>query len=505
MRKDPTKLIHKILIFSLLSILMFISCTKDIEIMDEGELFNHFTFEKANNPALREDVFFKEEGLVLKTTMFSGFYDKDLVASFDLKSGYHAYVGGKLQESGKSVVDFSQPVHYLVEGNGEQYYFLVVVDFQINLPTLYIETENGREVDSKDDYLHAELYLNALGQFPDIRAAIKIRGRGNSTWDKHPKKPYQIKFDVKTSVLGMPADKRWVLLAEYSDKSFLRNMTAFELGYLSNLEWTPHAKYVNVSLNNRPIGLYLLVQKVEESENKVDIGKDGYLLEIDQLDRLDEGDVYFNTEHYLLNIKEPELLSYGAESEYIQSYLQAFETSLFGEDILDPEQGYQKYVNIVSVVDWFWINELAKNIDALGGASIYMYKEKGEKLNMGPIWDFDIGFGNTNFADTQYPERWWVKANKWIHKMLKDPEFVALLKSRYSYFRSKESYLFHKMDEHATQIQEAERVNDDIWHSTGVFVWPNPIVFESYEEEVEHLKNWIHTRFEWLDLAVEEL
>jgi len=334
---------------------------------------------------------------------------------------------------------------------------------------------------------------------------MKIRGRGNSTWFLHPKKPYQLKFSKKKSVLGLPEDKRWLFLAEYSDKTFLRNLTAFELGYLSNLEYTPKGEFADVYLNGDFKGLYLICQKVEESKNRVNITNDGYLLEIDQLDRIDADDIYFYSDHFLINIKEPDLESYGPESEYIESYIDAFENALFGANFKDPVNGYRKYVDVESVVDWFWINEIAKNVDAKFFSSIFMYLRPGDKLKMGPIWDFDLGFGNVNYADTEFPEGWWVKENPWIDRMFSDPLFVALVKERYAVYRSQEQHLYDNMDNYIEYFQKSQIANDAVWQTIGIYVWPNPQVFTTYEGEVSYLKNWIRKRFEWLDGAVANL
>ena len=136
---------------------------------------------------------------------------------------------------------------------------------------------------------------------------MEIRGRGNSTWYLHPKKPYQMKLSDKAEVLGIPKDKKWIFLAEHSDKTLMRNKIAFEMGYLSKLDWTPKSEYAEVFVNNEYSGTYNISQKVEESSNRVNLGDTGYLLEIDQLDRLDPDDVYFRTNDFLINIKEPEL------------------------------------------------------------------------------------------------------------------------------------------------------------------------------------------------------
>jgi hypothetical protein len=332
-----------------------------------------------------------------------------------------------------------------------------------------------------------------------------MRGRGHSTWGLHPKKPYQVKFEDKTPVLGMPEDKRWVLLAEYSDKTFLRNKIAFHLGHLSLLEWTPQSEYAQVYLNGEYQGLYLVTQKVEESKNRLNITDEGFLLEIDDWSHLNPDDLYFQSDYFLINIKEPELDGPGSESQYIEGYIDDFEKALFGSNFRDPQKGYRAYIEVQTVVDWFVINEIAKNVDAQWYSSIYLYKPPGEKLRMGPLWDFDLGFGNVNYAPPEFPEDWWVRDNPWIKRMCQDPYFVGQVQERYEFFRAKQAYLFRKMDEYAAYIHPSMLENDELWQTIGVWVWPNPVVFPTYEQELDYLKTWISTRLSWMDSAMQGL
>jgi hypothetical protein len=120
-------------------------------------------------------------------------------------------------------------------------------------------------------------------------------------------------------MLNMPSKKKWLFLAEYSDKTMLRNTMSFEMGYLSNLEWTPKSSFAEVYINDEYNGTYNITEKVEEGSNRVDIGDNGYLLEIDQLERQDADDVYFYTGEYLVAIKEPSLDWNDQQYNYIKT------------------------------------------------------------------------------------------------------------------------------------------------------------------------------------------
>jgi hypothetical protein len=492
--------------WSLLILVFFLSCEREdpyVPVVDDTPVISEFAFLRQNNPGLISNVFLEQQDSIFSGTLPEGAKIKAMIASFELKDGYKAFIEGIEQFPGVSINDFSNGKTYKIigpEGNFQN--FQVNLHFVTKLPVIYINTENHETIWSKDYYINASIEVDGSDLFEDITAPIEIRGRGNSTWGLHPKKPYQIKFQDKKSMLGMPEDKRWLLLAEYSDKTFLRNRTAFELGYLSDLEWTPHGEFADVYLNGSYNGLYYITQKVEESKNRVNITNDGYLLEIDQLERLDPGDIYFYTDHFLINIKDPDLTEHGPKSEYIKRFVLDFEDALFGNNFKNPYLGYRKFIDVNTVVDWFIINEIAKNVDARWFSSIFFYKAPGENIKMGPIWDFDLGFGNVNYADSEYPEGWWVKNNPWIDRMCEDPYFTSLVKERYQYFREHEAYLYDIMDETSAYFSKSMEENYERWPTMGQWVWPNPVVYNTYEQELNYLKNWISERLQWMDSAV---
>jgi hypothetical protein len=312
-----------------------------------------------------------------------------------------------------------------------------------------------------------------------------------------------MKLSDKAEMLGMPADKKWLFLAEYFDKTMLRNRAAFELGYLSSLDWTPSSVYAEVFVNNKYTGTYHITQKVEESVNRVNIGKEGYLLEIDALRRLDEDDVYFTSSQYTFNIKEPKVKKGDEKYQYISSYIADFETALYGDNFKDAEAGYAKYIDVDSFVDWYLIHEITKSVDAQGFSSIYMNIIPGEKLKMGAIWDFDLAFGNMDYASPEFPTGFWMKDNVWIARLFEDPSFGKKVKERFAYYRDNEAHIVSVIDQYAKKLERSQRENDKVWKTIGIYVWSNPVWFSTYALEVEHLKDWFSQRMEWLDKAYE--
>lgn len=469
-------------------------------------VINDVTFLVMDNPSLASDIKLSISGNSITGRVPVDVDVTDLVARVQ-HSGVTFMLDNVVQVNRSSANDFSQIKTYTVvmDDNRQATYSLDITSFT-GLPVIYLSTAGNGAIDSKDDYVDGGFRVQGGRDFDDqTLLEMEIRGRGNSTWSIHPKKPFQMKLNDKESVFGMPRAKKWLFLAEYSDKTMLRNTIAFEMGYLSTLDWTPKSTFAEVFINDEYNGTYNISEKVEESSNRVDISNDGFLLEIDQLERQAEDDVYFYTNKFLVAIKEPNVDWQDEEYLYIESYINEFESALFGSNFTDPVTGYAKYIDVDSFVDWYLISEITKNVDSQSFSSIYFNVIPGEKINMGPLWDFDLSFGNVDYADSQFAEGFWIKSNPWYARLFNDPAFVEKVKTRFAYFKQNQNFILDKVDMHAERLIWAQQENNVKWRTIGVFVWPNPVVFDTYVEEVEHLKDWYSTRMAWLDTAINQL
>ena len=385
------------------------------------------------------------------------------------------------------------------------------------LPILYVDTE-GTEINSKEDYVEGSVSIIGSNDFPDLSSAeMKIKGRGNSTWwqggigrPDNMKKPFQIKFGDKTKVLNMPKDKKWVLLAEISDISLIRNKIVREIANMGSFDYIPQAEYTELFINNKHAGTYLIGQKVEESKNRVNIGDDGYLVEIDTdaHGRIEEDDVYFRSNvwssHYkdgVFNIKEPSLDFDSEKFNLIKDHINSFEDALFGDNFKDPDIGYRSFIDLSSFIDWFLVNEISKNQDAASFSSIYFNYIPGEKIKMGPIWDFDLAFGNVNYSNAENPEGFWIKDNLWYKRMFEDPYFKQMVQERFDYYNNNLSLILSKISGFETYLSESQKKNFELYPSLldpNSEVWPVPARFDNHHSYVEYLKTWLDTRMAWL-------
>ena len=381
-----------------------------------------------------------------------------------------------------------------------------------DLPVISIET-GQTEVNSRENYIPARISIQGNEDFPGLDAQeVRIRGRGNSSWWQgltYGKLPYQIRFEDKRPILGMPSDRRWVLLSELSDKSLIRNKISRDLGFMSRLEYTPDLRYAMLEMNGEPQGIYLIGQKAEETNNRLAIGDAGFLIEIDQLGRIDTDDVYFTSDYFrrinaenVFNIKEPDLARGSEAYVQIRDHIAAFEEVLFSENFADPETGYAAYIDLDSFVDWYLIQEIGKSVDSWGFSSVFFHYTPGGKIKMGPLWDFDLSFGNVDYAAAEFTEGFWITINPWYDRLFEDPNFRIAVKSRYAYFYEQLPDLMDKIDMYAEYLDGEHQINYSIWETLGTYVWPNPIYFDTYTEEVAHLKTWLGARMDWMNNAL---
>ena len=473
-----------------------------------------FTFEAKNNPQqlVRDVVCHVYEDHISGSIPYLS-SNRTMIASFNT-SGASISVNGVAQENGITINDFSRPVTFTVKAadNTTKDYTVQLFTFT-GLPILYIET--AAPIVSKDDYVKGRMTIDANSTYSQAVTdmQLEMRGRGSSTWNM-PKKPYRIKLNNKTEMLGMPAAKKWVLLANFADKTLLRNYLALEIGKRFEAAFTPRARFVEVILNGEFMGNYLLTDQVEVGATRVNIPElkasspvadisGGYLLEVDE--RLDETVWFRSLLQVPFTVKSPEDIT-AAQLDYIRNYIQQTENTLYSPDFADPVEGYNKYINTTTFINWFLVNELLKNNDAVFFSSVFMYKDRNAKLSMGPIWDFDLALGNVTYNGNNIPEGWWVKNAAWINRLFDDPAFVRQVKDRWNTLKTTQvSTLYNFINESAAQLKYSQEENFNKWDVLYYYTWPNAVSLGSYDSEVQYMKDWLAKRVKWMDSEINKL
>jgi hypothetical protein len=368
------------------------------------------------------------------------------------------------------------------------------------LPVIRIETQGRAPILDRENYVPASMTLDPNGSgFAAFTGTLGIRGRGNSTWVA-PKKPYRLKLDTKSPLMGIAAERDWVLLANYSDRSQLRTTAAMEASRGTDLAFTPTLRHVEVILNGRYDGVYVLTQHQEVGPDRVDITEmddddvsgtaltGGYRLEIDG--RLEENAEpgFRTTRHMPVVVKDPDPAT-PEQFEYIRSYVQAFESSLYTSGFAHPVTGYRRFLDTSSFIDHYLVQELTRNQDHFF-SSTFFTKERGDDLlRFGPLWDFDISIGSTRGYGPLPPEGWWARTRgAWNLRIFSDPTFVDQVEQRWAELEPH----FRAVADGLLPLGQALRPSIDNDASRwGYSLEPT--------DTPEFLRDWLDTRLDWMD------
>lgn len=372
----------------------------------------------------------------------------------------------------------------------------------LNLPTLHIRTNSDKPITSRENYITAEITID------NIHAKGKIRGRGNSTWEAR-KKPYLLKLDKPISLLNMTESRKWVLLANMTDNTSLRNAysTYLSKNVWNSFLWTPNYEFVFLFVNGRFDGLYQIYEKIEISSQKLDIAPEGFLVVTNTRDTKPYN---FKTEKGIsFSLYDPKNVE-KQQFEKEKNYINFIETILFSENFSNPTIGWRKYIDEDSLIDWYLLNEFTNNRDARFRDSCYMfYNPKDEKLHMGPIWDFDISMGNNHYPENFKYDVWWIKEEAlWYKRLFEDKSFVLQLKSRWNekYPELTKSVIWLK--KYAETMKEFVQLNDNIWQGIGHYQWPGAVDWykrKTVQDEYDYLFNWIEQRILWMNTEINKL
>ena len=350
------------------------------------------------------------------------------------------------------------------------------------LPTVYVDTEGGQGIYSKEEYVNASMKIRGTDKYEGLDAvSCQIRGRGNTTWS-WPKKPYLVKLDSKQSILGMPKHKRWVLLANFMDRTLMRNLVSMKVSSMTNLAWTPRCVPVELVLNGKHQGSYLLIEQVRVDKNRVNVTemtKDdnagdavsgGYLLE---LDFHYDNEVQWIDPHGRNNqwgsgipfgIKYPDSDDLTSQQlDYIKGYISEAAGALYGSNFKDPDKGYAKYIDVDSFIDYWIVFEVMGNHELGNPGSVYMHKDRGGKLVAGPCWDFD--WGVLSYKTSPQAKTGLINGNAiWYGRLRQDPAFEKKLKARFEELFPKLETIPDYMDECEALLTASARLNFAMWN-----------------------------------------
>ncbi len=424
------------------------------------------------------------------------------------------------------------------------------------IPFVVVETGSGTIVD--EPKIPAKMDIIQKGDTSHFSIGIEYRGSTSQSFDK---KSYGIELwdsegnDISLSVLGLPEEEDWILYGPYSDKTFFRNVITYDLARGLG-HYSSRTRFIELQINGDYLGVYVFMEKLKRDKNRIDINKlkddensgedltGGYILKIDKSTGDSdltgwEGNYDYNSTNSFRSRYDTDgnLLPYAAygtkqsqetyflyeypdadditpeQKDYIQSYMDTVEMSILG----DAGLAYEDYLDLSSFVDYFLLNELSHNPDAYR-LSTFIYKDKGGKLVAGPVWDYNIAWGNDSDSYRSSYDTWIYRYNDylsgdlwlvpfWWEVLVEDDAFRSLVKARWEDLRANDwsdSTLENMINQYYDELVKAEVVdrNYDRWRVLGVQLPFNGFVGQTYDEEIDFLKSWITKRTAWMDSQI---
>jgi len=420
---------------------------------------------------------------------------------------------------------------------------LCQAQFTTNLPIIKL-TINQSVVDTyrmaSMEVIDNNSGMNSFADAPTATTNAGIRLRGNATSRAYPKKSYSLEtwtgFNISNnvSVLGLPAENDWVLLAAYPDRSLLRSRLSLELHDEMD-RYAPRMVYCELYLDTAYQGVYLFGEKIKRDTARLDLANlrtidnfgsqltGGYILQID-----DENGGGFTSQFAPPSAANNQQIKYlyeypdngditPAQEGYIQAYVDSFETRLNRANYTDTALGWRPYGANNAFIDYIIVNELVKNFDAYR-IDMYLYKDRDKKMRPGPLWGYDLSLSNTadcgsdvttGFAFDvgaqcasldKLPSFWW-------SRLLSDAKFLSDLKCRYTKYRFgggvlDSSHVIMLVDTFAAQLTQmgAAGRNFSKYPIFGTPIVNEPIpMAANYNEEVDNIKQFLLARLNWLD------
>ena len=444
------------------------------------------------------------------TVFVPGGTDVSHITAMFQDNAFSVTVKGTKQVSGETVNDFTDykkgVVYRLESGDGKSKNYTVRV-LATKLPVVSVVTSTPGAIKDKVNWRDATIRIgNTDGTFTEL-GKTGIRGRGNWTWDKYPKKPYALKLDSKKAVLGMPAHKRWVLLALY--RGFIGNALMFEATRRAPaLDWAPRGCFVELVLNGKFMGMYYLCEHIKIDKNRVNISKletkdvnypevsGGYLLEYDEL--YDE-DYKFKSSGFNLpvQLKSPDEDVPDQQFGYIRDFINNMEAEILkigsGE-----ESRYRDYMDIDTFAEYWMVLETVGNYEAYKPRSVKMYKGRDgvdspegtvSKLKAGPLWDQEL---------FQVEKRFNSKDMYYYKYLFRDPVFVETVKSRWPAYRDNilgnDTYnsFVNYLNDMVTLIRESANRDTNLWSNE----------YFTLSGEVSPVKSKFVSKINWMDSQI---
>lgn len=421
-----------------------------------------------------------------------------------------------------------------------------IIFSESNLPIVVVDTDEPAILDEPKVAAVMGIINNADGvnsltdEFNEFYGEIGIEIRGSSS-GTFPKKSYGLETrgpdstNYNVSIFDWPVDNDWILYAPYSDKSLIRNVLTYEIGRAMG-EYAPRTQPVELVINGQYQGVYVFMERIKQNPGRVNVNKlkfedtednelsGGYIIKIDKT--TGGGIIAWNSPFLQAppawgpiryQMHDPDIEEMHPDQlDYIENYVTDFETALDGSDFMDPELGYLPYIDLRSFIDFMLVNEISKNVDGYR-ISTFLHKHRmseGGKLHAGPLWDFNLAWGNANYCQGGWTTGWEIYFNEvcggggdlnnpfWWNRFVEDPHFTRALNCRWQDLRMttlQTDSIIQFIDDMEVYLSDAAERNFQRWPILGTYVWPNNFIGDTYGEEMDYLRAWATDRLNWMD------
>ena len=332
---------------------------------------------------------------------------------------------------------------------------------------------------------------------------LTVRGRGYTSFRNMAKSGLKLEFEEKQYLLGMPGNKDWVLIANYADRTHLRNFISYKLADWLGDDYAPRTQFIELYLNREYMGLYLLVESVKVGKKRVNISETetSFLLEKNATKK--KGDVVFKTDSggFYFKICYPRNPSIESQ-QLIKKHIDDFEVYLRGRNFFG-ENPIDNWMDLEDYFRFYWIQEYAKNFDGAFRRSIFLTWEKDELIKWGPVWDFDGGYGNWSMSDMPNPSNWYVRDSGWNRWLFRNEKIRRLAADYWVENNAIFNRVLDSIDVYAKWLNPIVQNDFKRWPILAEGeTSPFRVPYDSYGSAVDSLKAWIKKRSDWIDNAV---
>lgn len=369
------------------------------------------------------------------------------------------------------------------------------------LPRIVIETEDFAGVRDRETEIPSHLQIYGEKAPESEVYELTVRGRGNSSF-KMPKYGLKLEFKDKVKLFGMPKNRDWALIANYGDKTHLRNYMMTRLSEWLGAKYTPRMQFVELYLNRKYMGLYLLSESIKVAKNRVNIEENDTTFLVEKEDSKKFDPPYVQSDNgYYYHIKSPKNPSPETE-ELLLDHIKAFENFAMRPYRYNSNEIGQ-WIDLDDYLLFYWVHEYSKNEDGNFARSVHFTWKKGEPIHFGPLWDFDLAFGNASREQNKAPEEWYIRRYRLNYYILQnslvDSAAVVYWKEHRETFKA----LIDSVPLYRSIIDKAIENEYRRWpvmKNTENWALKDP--YDSYDEAVESMIEWMKQRYQWIDKEI---